>query len=108
MKDTIHNTRQLADKAIDAVDDKVHDLRARSVPALDRAGEQAASWADRGAQQLRQGSRQVRASAHEAAAEARQYVHEQPLKSVLIAAGAGALLMGVISLLAHRRSGRRG
>jgi ElaB/YqjD/DUF883 family membrane-anchored ribosome-binding protein len=97
----IQSTRRNAEHAIDALDDKVQQLRADAGPALERATDHAAQWARRGAQQVRHGSRQLQAKASYAARETQQYVRDQPVKSVLIAAGVGVLVMGLVSLLAR-------
>jgi ElaB/YqjD/DUF883 family membrane-anchored ribosome-binding protein len=97
----IQSTRRNAEHAIDTLDHKVQQLRADAGPALERASDHAAQWARRGVQQVRHGSRQLQAKAHYAARETQQYVRDQPVKSLVIAAGVGALVMGVVSLLAR-------
>ncbi|HQX59335.1 MAG TPA: hypothetical protein PLT77_09395, partial [Burkholderiaceae bacterium] len=102
----IQSTQQACDGALERLDDKVHQLRTDAAPVIERAGEKADQWVQKGARQLNEGSRQLRAKAQYVAAESQQYVREQPVKSVLIAAGIGALLMGLISVLARQGSGR--
>ncbi|MEP6970367.1 MAG: hypothetical protein ABJA49_07990 [Betaproteobacteria bacterium] len=102
--DLIRSTRHNAEGAIGKLDDKVQQLRADAVPAFERAGEQATRWARRSAQQVRHGSRQLQAKANYAAQETQQFVRDQPVKSVLIAAGVGVLVMGLVSLFARQGS----
>jgi ElaB/YqjD/DUF883 family membrane-anchored ribosome-binding protein len=99
--EAFQSTRHSAEHAIERLDDKVQQLRADAGPALERATDHAAQWARRGAQQVRHGSRQLQAKANYAARETQQYVRDQPVKSVLIAAGIGALVVGLLSLLAR-------
>ncbi len=66
-------TRRAASSAIDSVADKVHSLRDQASPVLDRV-----------------------VAPFDSAAE---YTREAPLKSLLAAAAAGAVLMGLIALL---------
>lgn len=102
----IHSTQNAADGALGTLDDKVHQLRTDAAPVIERAGQQADQWVQKSARQLNESSRQIRAKAQYASAQTQQYVREQPVKSVLIAAGVGALLMGLISVLARQGSGR--
>lgn len=97
----VQSTRRHAELAIDRLDDTVQQLRTDVGPAIDRASDHAALWARRSAQQLRHGTRQLQAKAHYAAQETQQFVRDQPVKSVLIAAGIGALVLGLVSLLAR-------
>ena len=84
----------------------MHQLRTEAAPVIERAGDSADQWVQKSARQLNEGSRQLRAKAQYVAAESQQYVRDQPVKSVMIAAGVGALLMGLISVLARQGSGR--
>lgn len=98
----IHSTQAAAQGALEALDDKVHQLHTDAKPVIARAGAQADQWVQESARQLNQGSRMLRAKAQYATAETRQYVRDQPVKSVLIAAGIGALLMGLVNVLARQ------
>lgn len=89
--DTLPKTRAIADGA---------------ALALGNAADHASQWGRRGAQQLRLGSRQLQAGAHHAADLTQQFVREKPVKSVLIAAGVGLLLLGLFSVFARQDSRR--
>ncbi len=69
--------------------------------ALDQAGE----LTHRGAEAVRDGVNQVREKAHHMGDQAVSYIKEEPVKSVLIAAVAGATLMGLLRLVV-RGAGR--
>jgi len=89
--------------ALDNLADNVQDLGHRASPRLDRATAQANAFAQRGVDQLRTTTRHLRESAHDTSESARGLVRDEPLKSVLIAAAAGALLMALVNLLGHSR-----
>jgi ElaB/YqjD/DUF883 family membrane-anchored ribosome-binding protein len=97
----IHNTQQAADNALGGLDHKVQALRQQAAPRLDRASERASEIVQQGAQSVRDTTRRLREQAVHVSAGTRQYVRDEPVKSVLIAAAAGALLMGLVSLLAR-------
>ena len=97
----IHTTQQAADQAFEGLDHKVQQLREQASPRYDDAAERTQALADHGMQTMRDTSRRLRESAHQVTDGTRQYVRAEPVKSILIAAAAGALLMGVASLLAR-------
>lgn len=69
--------------------------------ALDQAGE----LTHRGAEAVREGVKHAQEKAHSMGDQAVCYIQEEPVKSVLIAAAAGATLMALLSL-AVRGAGR--
>jgi ElaB/YqjD/DUF883 family membrane-anchored ribosome-binding protein len=72
---------------------------------LDRAGEQASTLAHRGMDAVRERSQQLRTSAVHASDSTVGYIRQEPVKSVLFAAAAGVVLMGLL-VLAGRSRGR--
>lgn len=68
--------------------------------ALDQAGE----LTHRGAEAVREGVQQVKDKAHNLGDHTVQYIKAEPVKSVLIAAAAGATLMGLLRLVARGAS----
>jgi len=66
---------------------------------LARAGEQASELAQRGVDAVRERSLQVRDQALRASDNTVNYIRDEPVKAVLIAAAAGAVLMALIGLL---------
>ncbi|RZJ27102.1 MAG: hypothetical protein EOO54_00425 [Haliea sp.] len=90
----LDSTRQLASQALEKAGDKFHDVR---LGARDLAVRGLGNVGDRAVAAQRQIGRYAEATG--------RYVSDQPLKSALIAAAAGALLAGV--LIAARRRSRR-
>jgi ElaB/YqjD/DUF883 family membrane-anchored ribosome-binding protein len=72
-------------------------------PMLARAAEQATAFAQRGIDVVRDGSQQVRDKAQRASETTVRYIKDEPVKSVLIAAAAGAAIMALVSLLSRSR-----
>jgi len=64
--------------------------------------ERATDVARQGAQWTRDGSERVLLEASRASGRARDYVREQPMRSILVAAAAGALLYALARALASR------
>jgi ElaB/YqjD/DUF883 family membrane-anchored ribosome-binding protein len=75
------------------------DLRQQISPLLARAGEQASVLAQRGVDAVRDRSLQVREQALRASDNTLNYIKDEPVKAVLIAAAVGAGLMALIGLL---------
>lgn len=88
---------QLADKAHQAVD--------AAKPVVDRWARDAESIARRGVDAARETSRDLRERVSRASDSAAAYVKDEPVKAMLIAAAAGAVLVTAISWLS--RSNRR-
>lgn len=74
-----------------------------SKPLLKRASEQASALAHQSMDSWNAGSQQLRERAQQASDNTSGYIKDQPLKSMLIAAGAGAALMAIVALLARPR-----
>ena len=102
----IKSTQRLANTALDSLSGTVQTLRNQAAPLLNRAGEQASALAQRSVDAVRDSSQQLREQAQRVSDGTANYVKEEPVKALLIAAATGALLMGVISLLS--RSSQRG
>ena len=71
--------------------------------SANHAGEQALGAAQRGVSALRDGSQHMVDRAHRASESTVTYIREEPMKSMLIAAAAGATLMALMSLLTRSR-----
>jgi ElaB/YqjD/DUF883 family membrane-anchored ribosome-binding protein len=72
-------------------------------PMITRAAEQATAVAQRGVDAVREGSQQVRNKAQHASESTVNYIKDEPIKSVLIAAATGAALMALVSLASRSR-----
>jgi ElaB/YqjD/DUF883 family membrane-anchored ribosome-binding protein len=72
---------------------------------LNRATEQASAMAQRGVDAVRDGSQQLRERAHWASDGTLNYIKDEPVKSMLFAAAAGAALMVLLRSMSgsHRR-----
>lgn len=101
----ISSTRRATNSALDTLHDSVENLREEVPGAISRAAAQADQLARRGIDKARQASGEARERMHLASEHTVGYIKDEPVKSVLMAAAAGALLAALIGLLA--RSGRR-
>lgn len=70
---------------------------------VNRATEQASALAHRGADAVRDSSRQLREKATHASDVTVNYIKDEPVKSILIAAATGAALMGIVSMMGRSR-----
>jgi ElaB/YqjD/DUF883 family membrane-anchored ribosome-binding protein len=65
--------------------------------------EQANAWINRGADRAKETAASLREGAYEVSDRTQRYVREEPVKSVLVAAAAGAALAGLMILLSRSR-----
>jgi ElaB/YqjD/DUF883 family membrane-anchored ribosome-binding protein len=87
-EDTIKQSQNLANSALDGVQGAIQDIRRQAAPLLDS---------------VRDGSHQLRVKAAQASDDTVNYIKHEPVKSMLIAAATGAALMALISLFTSRR-----
>lgn len=99
----IRSTQRAADNALDSLSAKVDDLRNQAAPLLSKVSSQAEAAARRGIDAVRDTSQQLRDKATHASDMTVAYVKDEPIKAMLIAAATGALLMGIISMMARSR-----
>lgn len=99
----IHKSQKLANSALNSMADSANGLRAGMEPMIDRASLRVSELAHRGADAVRHRSQQVRDSADAASARTRGYIVDEPVKAVLIAAAAGAAIVGLLSLFSQSR-----
>ena len=102
----IASTQQTANHAVEGIADQVHRASDEVGPMLAEAAEQASAIARRGAESAREASRQIQARAEALSTSTAQYIQEQPLRSVLIAAATGAVAAAMVALLRAPRSRR--
>lgn len=98
----IKSTQRVADEALAGLVHGAQDLHDKTSPLLDRVAGQANDLAQHGIDAWHDGSRHLRDQARHASESTVHYVKTEPVKSILIAAAAGAALMALITLL--RRS----
>jgi ElaB/YqjD/DUF883 family membrane-anchored ribosome-binding protein len=96
--------RSTAQQAFDQADSALSTARSRITPAVSRLASQAKTLANTGVSAVRDASLQVRDRASLVSDSTVRYVKDEPVKSVLIAAAAGAALMGILALLNSRRN----
>jgi ElaB/YqjD/DUF883 family membrane-anchored ribosome-binding protein len=96
------STQRAADHALDKVAATAQDLRGQVSPLFERASERARDLAQRSADTVRDRSLQVRDKARRAGDSTVTYIRDEPVKSVLVAAAAGAIAVALLSWL--RRS----
>lgn len=99
----IRSTQRATNDALDSLAGSVQDLRHQATPLLNRAGERASALAQRSVDAVRDSSQYLREQALRASDRTVNYVRDEPVKAVLIAAATGAALMALISLLTRSR-----
>ena len=97
----IKSTQQAANEALESLAGAVHDLQHQAAPLLGRASDQVSALAQRGVDSVRDTSRHLRLKAVHASDNTVNYIRDEPVKSILIAAATGAALMALISLISR-------
>jgi ElaB/YqjD/DUF883 family membrane-anchored ribosome-binding protein len=100
--DMLKSTKDAADRTIEGLSSKVEDLRGQAKPIINKVSAQAEAAARRGMEAVRETSQQLRERAAVATDSTVGYIKDEPIKSVLIAAATGALLMGLVSMMGRR------
>ncbi len=99
----IRSTQRAADETLDRLSDKVEEARSQSGALLNKVTSQAEAAARRGMDAVRDSSQQLRDRAMQVSDSTVAYVKDEPIKAMLIAAATGALLMGLITMMARSR-----
>jgi ElaB/YqjD/DUF883 family membrane-anchored ribosome-binding protein len=94
------STRRVANEMLDSVEG----VRQQAVPMLNRASDQAIAMAQHGVDAVRDTSRHWREQAQHASDRTVTYIREEPVKAMLIAATAGALLAALAGLVRRARN----
>jgi len=102
----IKTTQRATNSAFDSLAGGVQDLRQQAAPLIARATSQASDLAQRGADTVRETTQQLRERAMRASDSTVNYIREEPVKAMLIAAATGAGLMALLTLMT--RSNDRG
>jgi ElaB/YqjD/DUF883 family membrane-anchored ribosome-binding protein len=103
----IRSTQDMANATFDRISDRVDEARDRAAPAIDRWSAQADNALHRSLDALRDTTNQLREQVTKATDVTAGRVRDEPLKSVLIAAAAGAALMVLLNLFSGNRRDRR-
>ena len=99
----IKSTQQVANETLDNLTNTMQDLCHKATPAMERAVESVNAFAHRGVDGVRETSQQLRIKAEKASENTVNYIRQEPVKAVLIAAATGAALMALINLVNHAR-----
>jgi len=100
------STASLANDGIGSLSDTLKDIRQQAAPMLNRTTEQASELAQRGVDSVLDTSHQLKEKALRASHNSVNYIKEEPVKSMLIAAATGAALMALVSLVSRSRDHR--
>ena len=95
----IKTTQRATNNAFDRLAGGVQDLRQQAAPLIARATSQASDLAHRGADTVRETTQQLRERATRASDSTVNYIREEPVKAMMIAAATGAGLMALLSLM---------
>jgi ElaB/YqjD/DUF883 family membrane-anchored ribosome-binding protein len=97
----IRSTQRVANEALDSLAGGAQTLRNEVSPMINRAGEQASAFAQRGVNAVRDSTQQLRDRALRVSDSTVMYIKDEPLKSMLIAAATGAALMALVGMLSR-------
>ena len=106
IEDGIDSARDVAQNTLSKVSDKIDQLQSGVKPAIDRFATRSAEIAQKGWETTRDAGYRAKDAATRYTNACENYVTEQPLKSVAIAAAAGATLAALL-ILARNRSNDR-
>jgi ElaB/YqjD/DUF883 family membrane-anchored ribosome-binding protein len=101
--DAIKTTQRAANSTLDSLNNTVQDLRRQAAPLLNRAAESANAYLQQGLDAVHGGSDKVRAQARSASTRTVNYIKDEPVKSILIAAAAGAVLTALVQIASRSR-----
>ena len=97
----VRSVQQAATSAIDKASDNVDQLKDDAAPILDKVTDQAQKLVQQGREAFNDASQKARERFTQASDAAVGYTKDEPIKAMLIAAAAGAILMGLITLMAR-------
>ena len=102
----IKSTQHAAAQTVDKVAGAMQNLRNETLPVLNHAVDGMSAFAHRGVDSVRDASHQLRVKAQHASENTASYIRHEPMKSVLIAAATGAVLMALVSVLTRNHDRR--
>lgn len=94
----LRSTQNVANSAFDRLSDTVDSARDQAVPLINRLSTQAQDMARKSADTVRETSAQLRDRAAKAQEQTVDYIKDEPVKAMLIAAATGAALMALVSM----------
>lgn len=98
-------TAQVSSDALGSLTSTVQDIRQQAAPLISRVTGQAGAVAQRGVDTILDTSQQLGEKALRLSDSSVKYVKEKPVKSMLIAAAIGAVLMALVGRGRSRRLG---
>ncbi len=101
-EDALDSTKRAANNIIDAAQTRLNELRDDVPNRLARAAAQVDEFTRRGLERARQTSLDVRDQVYRAGDRTADYIRDEPMKSVLVAAACGAALAALISIASRR------
>ena len=102
-RDALDSAGKTADQAIDKVDDKVDDAKKGARKVIDKAAGVGEFVADKAKDHLGDTGSQVRDRIASYSDRVADYTAAEPVKAMLIAAAAGAVLMALLSMMVPSR-----
>ena len=102
----VDSTRRVTNHAFDGLADSVQGVRQDVAPMLERAAGEVGAMAQRGRDVLRSGTHQLQDQARRVSHRTVDYVRDEPMKSILIAAATGAALMALVGMLSRSHDRR--
>ena len=106
IEDGIDTAHDVAQSALSKASSKIENLQGTVKPAIERFASRSAEVAQNGIDATREAGTRAKAAATRYASACETYVTEQPMKSVAIAAAAGAALAALL-IVARNRSNDR-
>ncbi len=101
--DAIETTRAYAQNAVNAAGEKVRDLRRDTEPGVEQIAARVQQAVQRGLDAASTTSARAQRRLEAAADVTGKYISDQPMRSVLVAAAAGAAITALIVLASRRR-----
>jgi len=103
IKDGIDSANDAADKAVDALASKAQSVRHEVTPKIKQGVDRAQTLIDQGVQTVRDTTQAARDKASDVTDVVLAYTRDEPVKALLIAAAAGAVLMSLLSTMTRPR-----
>ncbi|CAN5905887.1 hypothetical protein BH11PSE13_BH11PSE13_23540 [soil metagenome] len=101
--DAIDSTRSYAQNAVNAAGEKVRDMKRDFEPSVEQLAARVQQAVQRGLDAASTTSARAQRNIEKAADVTGRYISDQPVRSVLVAAAAGAAITALIVLASRRR-----
>ena len=99
----VQSVQQATNKAIDETSHEVDDVKNNVSSTLEKASDQAQQLVQHGRELFNDTSKMMRDKATQASELAVEYAQDEPVRAILVAAAIGAMLMGLVVMMAGRR-----